>query len=235
MQLTVRDVAKFLNVSDKSIYRWIEQGEMPACRVGGLYRFSRAEILEWATARRIKVSPDMLNEPESAHTPLPTLHEALKAGGIYYRIPGTNRETVLRSIVETIRLPEGVDMNFVFQVLLAREELGSTGIGDGIAIPHVRSPVIMHVTKPAISLCFLETPIDFGALDGKPVQTMFTIISPTARAHIHMLSRLSFTLRDPGLKEKLRTQASRDEILDAILNLEREFKSQAPAPQPEAT
>ena len=70
---------------------------------------------------------------------------------------------------------------------MARESLGSTGIGDGIAIPHVRNPIVMHIPRPTITLCFLEHPIDFGALDGQPVHTLFTIVSPTVRAHLHLL------------------------------------------------
>jgi nitrogen PTS system EIIA component len=225
VQLNVKDVAKLLNVSEKSVYRWVDQGDIPFCRVSNLYRFSRAEILEWATARRMKVSPAILNEPESMHTPMPTIFETLKAGGIYYRIAGTTKDAVLRSIVEDVKFPEGVDLDFLLQVLLAREELGSTGIGDGIAIPHVRTPLILHVTRPLMSLCFLETPIDFGALDGRPVHTLFVIVSPTVRAHIHLLSRLSFVLRDGRLKERLRLQSSREAILDDIRRLEGEFKS----------
>ena len=57
-------------------------------------------------------------------------------------------------------------------MLEAREAMGSTGIGDGIAIPHARYPVVLHLDKPLVSLCFLEQPIDFGALDARPVQAL---------------------------------------------------------------
>jgi hypothetical protein len=59
----------------------------------------------------------------------------------------------------------------------------------------VRNPVILHLERPMIMLCFLERPIDFGALDGEKVNTLFTLISPTVRAHLHLLSR-EFALRD---------------------------------------
>lgn len=137
----------------------------------------------------------------------------MQAGGIYYRIGGTDKESVLRAVVETLRLPEEVDREFLLRVLLAREALESTGIGEGIAIPHVRNPVVLHVTRPLITLCFLEQPVEFGALDGKPVSIVFSLISPTVRAHLRLLSRLSFALQDPTFKAVILRQGSRDEIV----------------------
>jgi PTS system nitrogen regulatory IIA component len=213
MQLTVRDVAKLLSVSEKTVYRWISHGTLPAYRVNEQYRFNRAELLEWATSRKINVSVDIFQEPESTATPMPGLVDALQAGGIHYRLSGTDRESVLRALVETMRLPDEVDREFLFRVLLAREAMESTGIGDGIAIPHVRNPIILHVPRPMVTLCFLEQPVDFGALDGQPVDTLFALVSPTVRAHLHLLSRLAFVLRDPGFKSVVARQGTRDEIL----------------------
>lgn len=220
MQLAVRDAASVLNVSEKTVYRWIKEGKLPAYRVAEQYRFNRAELLEWATARRLNVSPEIFQEPEGVHDPLPTLLQALQAGGIHYRIGGTDKESVLRSVVEVMRLPDSVDREFLLQVLMARESLGSTGIGDGIAIPHVRNPIVLHIPSPTITLCFLEHAIDFGALDGKPVNVLFTMVSPTIRAHLHLLSKLAFTLRDPGFKAVLTHQGSRQQAFDEISRVE---------------
>lgn len=221
MQLAVRDAAGILNVSEKTIYRWIKEGKLPAYRVSDQYRFNRAELLEWATARRINVSPEIFQEPEASQSQLPTLLEALKTGGIYYRIGGADKESVLRSVVDVMRMPDSVDREFLLQVLLAREQLGSTGIGDGIAIPHVRNPIVLHIPSPTITLCFLEHAIEFGSLDGKPVSVLFTIVSPTIRAHLHLLSKLAFALRNPQFKDVLTHQGSRDEILCAAGRAER--------------
>ena len=100
----------------------------------------------------------------------------------------------MREVVELLRLPDEVDRPFLLRVLLAREAIAPTAIGEGIAIPHVRNPVVLHVGRPAIALCFLEQPIEYDALDGKPVHTLFTIVSPTTRAHLHLMSKLSFVL-----------------------------------------
>jgi PTS system nitrogen regulatory IIA component len=213
MQLTVRDVAGLLKVSEKTVYRWVNQGVLPAYRVNDQYRFNRAELLEWATSRKMTVSPDLFDEPESDAVPIPSVTDALQAGGIFYRVGGTDRESALRSVVEHMRLPDEVDREFLFRVLLAREVLQSTAIGDGIAIPHVRNPIVLHVPRPLVTLCFLEHPVEFGALDGKPVFALFSLISPTVRAHLRLLSRLAFMLSDAGFRDAILRQAARDVIV----------------------
>ena len=75
---------------------------------------------------------------------------------------------------------------------------------------------MLHVGRPAIALCFLDRAIEYGALDGKPVHTLFTIISPTTRAHLHLMSKLSFVLRDPGVREAIERQDSRLEVLHQV-------------------
>ena len=221
MQIDVKEAARLLDISEKTIYRWIRRGILPAYRVNAQYRFSRAELLEWATARRINVSPEIFTAEEGADAPLPTLEGAIRDGGIHYRVGGESREDVLAAIVGLMQLPAEVDRAFLLNVLLARESLGSTGIGDGIAIPHVRNPIVLHIPQPAITLCFLDKPIEFGAIDGLPVRTFFTLVSPTVRAHLHLLSRLTWALRKPLFRDSVTAMAGREEILAAAREVAR--------------
>ncbi|MEO6810328.1 MAG: PTS sugar transporter subunit IIA [Isosphaeraceae bacterium] len=220
MNLSVRDAAGLLSVSEKTIYRWIKQQSIPAYQVQDQYRFNRAELLEWATSRRLNVSSEIAAEPEAAGQPVPSLVEALEAGGVYYRVSGLDKESALREVVQLLRLPEEVDREFLLRVLLARETLATTAVGDGIAIPHLRNPVVLHIDRPTISLCFLEQPIPYGALDGLPVRLLFTIISPTTRAHLHLLAKLSFVLKDSRFRLALQSQDSRQAILDRLRQAE---------------
>ena len=99
-------------------------------------------------------------------------------------------------------------------------DMAYQGFGNGIAIPHVRNPIIMHISQPMISLCYLENPISFNALDGKPVHTLFTIVSPSSCTHIHLLSRLSYALRDPSFMEKITERAEGEVIIGAAADIE---------------
>ncbi|HNV21231.1 MAG TPA: helix-turn-helix domain-containing protein, partial [Candidatus Hydrogenedentes bacterium] len=152
MELKVRDVATLLKVSDKTVYRWIRDGAIPAYRVQDQYRINRTELLEWVTAQKIPVSAEIFNEPPHAEEPA-SLSRAIEAGGVFYRVEGTDKPAVLRSVVDTMRLPEGVDREFLYHVLLAREKACSTAVGDGVAIPHPRNPIVLHVTQPSVTVC----------------------------------------------------------------------------------
>ncbi len=226
MELGVRDSARLLNVSEKTIYRWIKQGKLPVCRINDQYRFNRAELLEWAASQRLNVSPEIFHEPANGFTPV-GLSQSLSEGGIYYRVEGTSKEAVLRSAVVLMPIPEQVDREFLFQLLLARESLGSTAVGKGIAIPHVRSPVVMHVSRPMITLAFLDHPVEFGALDGQPVRILFTLLSPSVRAHLHVLARLSFALQQEEFAAVIEGQGSREEILLACEKIDGRISSLA--------
>lgn len=229
MQLRVHELANLLGTPEKTIYHWIKQGAIPVYQVNEQFRFNRAEILEWATSRGLTLSPDIFSETETASAnTLPELADALQAGGIFYKLPGQDKPSVLRSVVEAIQLPEDIDRDFLYQVLLAREAMGSTGIGEGIAIPHVRNPMVLHVSRPQLTLCFLENPIQFDALDGQPVAALFTMISPTVKTHLHMLSRLGFVLRNPKFKAAVKRQAPRDELFDTLVRVETALPAAAP-------
>ncbi|HHX98967.1 MAG TPA: PTS sugar transporter subunit IIA [Kiritimatiellia bacterium] len=221
MQMTVRDAARALSVAEKTVYRWIQSGGLPAYRVAGQYRINRAMLFDWATSKRINFTMDSdAEEPEVA--PLPGLGLALQNGGIHYRVSGDTKENVLLSVVNLLKLPDQVDRSFLYEALLARERLQSTGVGDGIALPHVRNPAVLDITTPLVCLCFLEAPVEFGALDGKPVRILFLPISPTVRIHLHLLSRISFALRNPAFKSLITNEGRRDEIIAAAQALDPE-------------
>lgn len=223
MLLTITEAARLLQVEEKTVRQWIRKEGLPACKVNDQFRLNRVDLLEWATDHGIKVSPEIFAAAEDEELSLPTLSEALAAGGIHYGIQGESRQEVLKNVVDRLRLPPQVDPEFLLQVLLAREALGTTAIGEGIAIPHVRNPILLHVAAPAITLCFLEKPIDFKALDGKPVHTLFTLTSPTAKSHLHLLAKLAYMLRDDRFKQVLEKRATAAEILATVKAIETEI------------
>jgi PTS system nitrogen regulatory IIA component len=218
MELNVRDAARLLGTPEKQVYRWIDEGEIPFYKINDQPRFNRAELLEWATSRRLPVSVDVFraNGDEAAAS----FTEALKTGGVHARVPGVDRESVLRAVVGTLRLPPTTDPESIVEVMLARETMGSTGIGDGIAIPHVRNPMVLNGLAPSIGLCYLANPIPFDAVDGKPVHTIFWIISPTIRTHLQLLARLSWALHDPGFRAAVLRRAPEAEIVKEATRIE---------------
>jgi PTS system nitrogen regulatory IIA component len=116
----------------------------------------------------------------------------------------------------------GLDERTIFEALLQRERLGSTGIGDGIAIPHGKLPRLDRLFG---FVARLDKPIDFEALDGQPVDLLFLLLAPEGAGadHLKALARIARVLRSPGVIERLRMTRDAD-ALYAVL-------TQSPAPQ----
>lgn len=213
MKLTVREISAMFDVPERTVERWIREDGMPGLKIHGQYRFHRAELLEWAHHRGIRIVTD----PGFAQTPghpAPSLAAALVRGGVHRDVVATDRESLLRALIDCLPLGDEVDRELLFDVFLARENAGSTGVGDGIAIPHVRNPIVLDVDAPSVSLCFLRTPVEFDAIDQKPVHTVFAIVAPTAREHLHLLGRLAGALHDPPFHAALLAREETGRLLE---------------------
>jgi PTS system nitrogen regulatory IIA component len=212
MQLTMRDVGEMFKVSEGTVTRWIRQQGLPAQRVAGQFRFNRFEVLDWAIAHQITVQSYPAEHLADA-PPYASLADALDAGGVHYEVPGDDQEAALRAVVSRLPLPGDFDRELLLRLLVAREALGSTAVGDGIAIPHARRPIVLHVPRSLVTLCFLKRPIAYQAPDGMPVRVLFSVISPTVTTHMQILARLSRALHDPGFRKTVAGTKSRKVIL----------------------
>jgi nitrogen PTS system EIIA component len=107
------------------------------------------------------------------------------------------------------------DPNEIFEVLLQRERLGSTGIGGGVAIPHAK---LAKLEKLVGVFARLEKPIDFDAVDGEPVDLVFVLLAPEAAGadHLKALARIARLLRDPKVAERLRAVADSDQMFAVL-------------------
>lgn len=221
MKLTTADAADLLDVDESTIYRWIEERELPAERIAGRTLLNRAAVLEWATEQRVAVSARVFRPAEAGGERLPSFAAALAAGGVHHGLPGTTREEVLREAVSRLPLPEGSDAEELLAFLLARETAGSSAIGDGIAIPHVRAPIVLDVDEALVSLSFLASPVDFGAADGKGITVLFTMVTPTVHGHLHLLAALAYLLRDAAFRAAVKAAAPAAELLARAAEVER--------------
>lgn len=218
MQLDVRSVAKLLNVSEDTVYTWIRERALPAHRISGQYRFNRVELQEWVAKNNFRISPELFTPSSSSNDH--TVSDAIARGGIHYGVRGSEREQVLRAVTLLPGIPDSADRELLAELLLAREGMASTGLGEGIAIPHPRDPLVVDVDEPRILLCFLESAVDFAAPDGQPVRILFVLLSPNVRAHLRLLSKLAFALHDPELRRLLSARASEEVLLGRLHAIE---------------
>jgi PTS system nitrogen regulatory IIA component len=219
MQITVRETARYLDVSEATVRQWIRRRGLPAHRAHERLHLNAIEVWEWAVANGVPASRSLLDRARGDALTVPPVADLLRTGGIHHDVPGADRPAVLREIVARLPLPPEADREFLLAVLEAREAMGSTGVGDGIAIPHVRNPIVLQAAEPFVTLCLLRTAVDFDAVDSVPVHALFTVVTPSVPVHLRVLAQLGFVLRDPGLRDLLRRRASAPEILAQIESL----------------
>ena len=109
------------------------------------------------------------------------LTPALLRGGVHTGVKGERRDEIFGEVLNALPLPASVDKLSLKAMLISSEQVGTTGIGNGIAIPHVKHPVIFAGLDPIVGLFFLEKPVNFAAPDGERVHTLFVILSGSFR------------------------------------------------------
>jgi nitrogen PTS system EIIA component len=192
----MKKAADALDLPISTLERWIRQGRIPIQRSGAEAIFSLSALKKWVSTHNFSFSLGNDQLPEKATETLDSLVSAMQRGGVVHELDGTNTTTILKSAVDRIDFLSAEGREELFNKLMDRERLASTGIGNGIAIPHPRDPLSAPPDEPIIITYFLKTPVNFNAIDDQLVSVLFLMISPGVRDHLHLLSRLSYCIRN---------------------------------------
>jgi PTS system nitrogen regulatory IIA component len=143
--------------------------------------------------------------------------------GVIPNLRATSKKQALQELSRRAADITGVHERMIFDVLMERERLGTTGVGNGIAIPHGKLPNLKRLYG---LFARLERPIDFQAIDEQPVDLLFLLLAPESAGadHLKALARVSRLLRDKGVCEKLRGTEDA-EALYALLTESREHRA----------
>ncbi len=144
----------------------------------------------------------------------------LTLGGVSYGVPGDDKTSALVAAVERLCLPDSVNRDRVIEEILQREDIASTGIGQGIALPHPQSATALQLPESILALAFLEHPVDFGAPDEIPVQALFLILSRDTGQHLRLLAHLGRTLQHADVIDALTRRLPAAEILAVFKRVE---------------
>jgi PTS system nitrogen regulatory IIA component len=155
----------------------------------------------------------------------PGLIELIKRGGGFRVIPGASSQELLTNLLKTIDLPPSVNRKTLLSAVLEREALMTTAVGNGIALPHPRNPLITDPAEQFVSVCFTEQGLNWEALDGQPVHTVILIMSASPTRHLPTLSRINFFCQQESFRVQLRNRASAAEILKIIDETERTWNN----------
>ncbi|WP_296254064.1 PTS IIA-like nitrogen regulatory protein PtsN [Pseudomonas sp. UBA4194] len=146
------------------------------------------------------------------------LETILTPGRSLVNVPGDSKKKVIEQIANLIghEVPD-LNTQTVYAALLAREKLGSTGFGNGIAIPHCRLKGCM---QPVSALIHLKAPIDYDAIDGAPVDLLFVLLVPEAAtdAHLELLRQIASMLDRKEVREKLRAASTNQALYQVVLD-----------------
>lgn len=221
MQLSLEELAGCLDTHPDIVLRWIRQGRIPVKRRQDLCVFNPEVLEKWAVAHHVRFTPPEEQTPPLLAEKPAGLAGAIEKGGIYYDVPGASVSEVLESAVQRMEnVPTRRLKDLLLGKLLDRENMMSTGIGSGVAVPHPRSPVQSQEADEKLdeqmAVCFLARPVDWQAVDNKPVFVLFIIVSPTARQHLQLLSRISYCMRDNAFRELLSGRPDPEGLLTAV-------------------
>jgi PTS system nitrogen regulatory IIA component len=233
MDLKIKDVAELLNVSESTIRRWLVDGKIPAYRLGQQYRFSRTEIEDWVirhkqgkvTGVSFQDAAEAMSDTEQSNgntlsgNKQFSLYRALHKGRVIKNMPGETKKEVIAATVQTIALDLSLDAEVLTELLLDREALQPTALNNGIGIPHTRD-FLLSAHHDVVTVVFPEKPLQYGALDGKPVHTLFFLFACDDKRHLHLLAKIAHLSSLPETIEFLKAKPTKDQLLDYIKNWE---------------
>ncbi len=239
MDLKIKDVADLLNVSESTIRRWLADGKIPAYRINQHYFFSRSEIENWVISHKLDktdgVSPFTRSKemeslavkpqksPATGGSKQFSLFRALHKGDVLHHLKGHSKEEIIRTAMKKVAKTLNIDAEVMTDLLLDRENLMPTALNNGIAVPHTRDSLLDSHYDVIFVVC-LDEPLEYGALDGKPVHTLFFLFACEDKRHLHLLAKIAHLSSQPQALEFFKGKPSKEALLAFI----KEWESQIP-------
>lgn len=211
--LSPKQLAEYLQLSQRTVYRLLERGALPAVKVGGQWRFRKQTVDAWldvATHRLDATALDVL-EGDAVVSGQPSAHlaELIAPENAVIALPSGGRDDVVRAFVHAVHFPEAVAPSLVAERVLERERICSTALAGGAALLHTRrsQPRVLRA-HDLVAIARVEAPIDFGALDGSLTELLILVLARNERDQLALLAKMTRLCLEPGFLASLR--AARD-------------------------
>lgn len=208
--LTIEEVAKYLRVSERTVYDWAQKGEIPSGKIGTVWRFKKSEIEKWVNERLSSsgLSPSKIDVQ---------IKNILSPDRIVFISQSAKRDALVELSSALSKAPQVKFAKELETEILKREDLMSTAIGRGIAIPHAR---LSSVTDLVMAVGICKNPImDFQTLDDQPVRLLIMIAAAYNQHsyYLQTLSRVSSKLKDGALRDGLLSAKSAEEAYKLLI------------------
>jgi len=208
--LTLEEVAKYLRVSERTIYDCAQKGEIPAGKIRTAWRFKKSEIDKWVNDRLVSTSLHPQITPVNAES-------ILSPHRVIFMNYSSKRDALLALAENLAAAPQVKNRQELSTEILKREELMSTAIGCGIAIPHVR---LSSITDLVVSVGVSRANIvDFQPLDDEPVRLVF-MIAAAHNQHAYYLQTLSWfstRLKNKKLRDSILVAQTEQQVYDLLV------------------
>jgi PTS system nitrogen regulatory IIA component len=209
--LTIEEVATYLRVSERTVSDWAQKGEIPAGKFGTDWRFKKAEIEQWVNDRMTRIKP-------TAPPAIIQIETIISPERVLFLEHSAKRDALMALAANLATAPQIKNGQELTAEILQREELMSTAIGRGIAIPHVR---LASITDLVVAIGISHNGIsDFPVLDEEPVKLLF-MIAAAYNQHAYYLQTLSFFsshLKNVALRSTLLAAQDSKTVYELLIN-----------------
>lgn len=226
MDLNIKEVASLLHVSEEEVQTWLDQGAIPSYKIQNEIRFSREEIENWVVRSHDELSIES-HEQVSGLQQF-NLYRALHKGLILTEVEGDTKREIIENCMSKMAKKLDLDAQMLAELLLERENLMSTALNNGIALPHTRDFLLPN-QQDVVVVAYLKKPIDYGALDHLPVHTLFFLFASQDKKHLSLLAKIAFFCSQSEHLKLLQKKPPKKELLHQVRNWEASLSQLQPA------
>ena|SRR5258708_64123 len=219
--LTIRQLAEYLMVSEKTVYRMLDRSQLPAIRVGSQWRFRKQDIDNWLTdeVRRVEYEGqhgalDALEASEIAIAPL------LTEENVWLSVAPASRDELLALMTSEATLDAHVDRDQLLRSIREREAICSTAVLESAAFPHPGDPRLFRFSRKRVLLAVLRDRLDFLDPHGHRPRVVAMILARSVQGQLLAFSRAIKLFADPALVERLIAAQTAEEAIRLVADAE---------------
>lgn len=225
--MDLEELARYLRRDAREVHKLAKRGHLPGQKVAGKWRFARAEINHWLETQLSGLTEEQLSDLEEEHKGSeeePQIADLLSPDCMAVPLKSSSRTSVLKELVSLAEQSWQVyDPTALFEAIRQREEMASTALAEGVAIPHPRRPQSSILGESLLAYGRTGHGIPFAAPDGILTDIFFLVCCRDERTHLRVLARLSRLFRRPGFLDGLRAAESVQESWHLIRDAESEL------------
>lgn len=221
--MTLSEISKYLKLSEKTLQKMVKNNKIPCTKIANQWRFSQEMIDEWLRNKMEITRGDNMSRIIEEDSHLITLSRLIDEDSMIMNLKSTSKKGIFTELADLALKNKCIsDKNYLIEKLLEREELTSTAIGMGVAIPHLRKPSSSIISGPRIMIGISPEGVDFNCFDGLPTFIFFLILSDSEIVHLRILSKLAAFLRKEEVQNKISTLKTSKGFMTFFIELEKD-------------